>query len=190
MSKLVHPIWNVLSERTLFDAPPFLHVAAETIRLPSGRVVENYYRVRMPDVATIYAETEQHQVIVLRSYRHGIRDTCLGFPGGHIGPDEPPLDAAQRELREETGYEAAAWLLLGSYITNANHRCQANYFFYATQCRLIAAPDSDDLEEPEIILMTPAQLDAALARGEFPFVGQIALLAMVRQPGLRTAPAE
>jgi ADP-ribose pyrophosphatase len=190
MSKLVHRPWNVLSERTVLDAPPFLHVAAETIRLPSGRVVENYYRVRMPDVATIYAETEQRQVIVLRSYRHGIRNTCLGFPGGHIVPDEPAPGAAQRELREETGYEAAAWRLLGTYVTNANHRCQANHFFHATGCRLVTAPNSGDLEETEIILMTTAQLDAALARGEFPFVGQIALLALVRHPSLRTASAE
>jgi ADP-ribose pyrophosphatase len=190
MSKLVLRPWTVLSERTILDAPPFLHVAAEDIRLPSGRVVENYYRVRMPDVATIYAETEQRQVIVLRSYRHGIRDTCLGFPGGHLVPDELALDAARRELREETGYEATAWRLLGTYVTNANHRCQTNHFFHATGCRLITAPDLTDLEETEIMLMTTAELDAALARGEFPFVGQIALLAMVRHPSLRMAPTE
>jgi ADP-ribose pyrophosphatase len=189
MSELVLRPWIVVSETAVFDAPPFLHVATQTIRLPNGHMVENYYQVRMPDVAIIYAETEQHRAVVLRSYRHGLRDTCLGFPGGHLVPNEPPLDAARRELREETGYEAAAWRLLGTYITNANHRCQTNYFFHATGCRLAAAPDSSDLEETEIILMTTAQLDAALAGGEFPFVGQIALVAMVRHPSLRTAPA-
>jgi ADP-ribose pyrophosphatase len=190
MRKVVLRPWTVLNERTVFDAPPFLHIAAETIRLPNGRTVENYYRVRMPDVATIYAETEQRQVVILRSYRHGIRSTCLGFPGGHLVPDEPPLDAAQRELREETGYEATAWRLLGTYVTNANHRCQTNHFFHATGCRPTTAPDSSDLEETEIILMTSADLDVALAQGEFPFVAQIALLAMVRHPALRTAPSQ
>lgn len=190
MSKFGFRPWTVLSERTILDAPPFLHIAAETVRLSNGQVVENYYRVRMPDVATIYAETEQRQVIVLRSYRHGIRDTCLGFPGGHLVPNELPLDAARRELREETGYEAAAWRLLGTYVTNANHRCQANYFFHATGCRLTTAPDSSDLEETETVLMMATELDTALARGEFPFVGQIALLALVRHPSLRTASPE
>lgn len=179
-----HRPWKVLSEQALFEAPPFLHVSAQSIELPDGQVIERYYQVRMPDVATIFAETGDGRIVVLRSYRHGVRRVCLGFPGGHIVPGEDPLVAARRELLEETGYEADQWELLGSYITNANHHCQTMHYFRATGCRVVAAPDSGDLEAVEIVLLDRDGLLAAARRGEFPFVGQVAMLSLALAPGL------
>jgi ADP-ribose pyrophosphatase len=173
-----------LAERMLFEAPPFLRVSAHSIELPDGRLIENYYQVRMPDVASIFAETEDSRIVLLRSYRHGVRRICLGFPGGHIVPGEAPLAAAQRELVEETGYEAAAWELLGSYVTNANHHCQTSNFFRATGCRVAAIPDSGDLEDAEIVLLTRDELLEAARRGDFPMVGQVAMISLALRPEL------
>jgi ADP-ribose pyrophosphatase len=176
--------WKVLAERELFEAPPFLRISAQSIELPDGRRIESYYQVEMPDTATIYAETPDSRVILHRSYRHGARRVCLGFPGGHITLGEAPLAAARRELLEETGHEAAHWEALGSYITNANHRCQISHFFRATGCQYVTAPDSGDLEDAETILLSRSEILAAARRGDFPFVGQIAMLSLALQPDL------
>jgi ADP-ribose pyrophosphatase len=179
-----HAAWKVLSEQVLFEAPPFLHVSAQSIELPGGRVIDAYYQVRMPDVAAVFAETDDGRILLLRSYRHGARRTCYGFPGGHLTPGEDPLAAARRELLEETGCAADTWALLGDFITNANHRCQTMYFFRATGCRRVAAPNSGDLEDSEIVSLDRDAVLAAVRAGEFPFVSQITMLSLALRPDL------
>ena len=108
MSKRDLRKWEVRGERELLDASPFLKVSAQRIELPDGRIVENFYQLAMPDFASIFAETEDGRILVLRAYRHGAKRICLAAPGGHLSPGEAPLAAAKRELLEETGYQAAA----------------------------------------------------------------------------------
>ncbi|HYG85175.1 MAG TPA: NUDIX hydrolase [Azospirillum sp.] len=176
--------WTVASSRDLLDASPFLKVRVETIELPDGRRIEDYYQLDMPSFACIFAETEDGRVIVYRQYRHGPKRLCLAFPGGHVNPGEDPLTAAKRELLEETGYEAAEWQDLGGYTVNANQGGAVSYMFRATGCRKVAAPNSDDLEETEILFLTRVELLQAVGRGEFPLLTQMALLAMVTNADL------
>jgi ADP-ribose pyrophosphatase len=82
--------WTVLSSRHLPDASPFLKVRVETIRLPDGRCIPDYYQLDMPSFACILAETADGRAIVYKQYRHGSRRTGLVFPGGHLEPDEAP----------------------------------------------------------------------------------------------------
>jgi len=180
-------LWQVQGERELLDASPFLKVSAQRVALPDGRIVENFYQIAMPDFACIFAESHDGRAMILRSYRHGARRVCLTTPGGHLVPGEAPLSGARRELLEETGCQAAEWRLLGSFITNANHRCQTAHFFHATGCRKVAEPNSGDLEETELLLMTREEVLVAARAGEFPFVTVMALLGLALGPGLARA---
>ncbi len=189
MPKHLKP-WTVVASRDLLDAEPFLKVRVETIDLPDGRRIENYYQLDMPSFVCIFAETEDGKVITYRQYRHGVKRVCLVFPGGHLSPGEQPLAAAQRELLEETGCEAAAWTDLGGYMVNANQGGAVSHFFHATGCRKVAVTNSDDLEETEILFLTRAELREAASRGEFPLLTQMALLALVTNPGLIAAVTE
>lgn len=171
--------WRVLGSRTVLDAQPFLRVRVESIELPDGRRIDDYYQFDMPSFACIFAETEDGRVIVFRQYRHGLRGLCHVFPGGHLEPGEEPLAAAQRELREETGYEAVEWLDLGGYLVNSNQGGAVSHMFHATGCRPVVAATADDLEESDMLLLSRAELAGLAARGGFPLLTQMALLAMV-----------
>ena len=182
-----HRPWTVLGSRDLFDAEPFLKLRVETVELPDGRRIDDYYQFDMPSFACIFAETAEGRIVVYRQYRHGPRRVGLVFPGGHLSPGEEPLAAAKRELLEETGLEAASWSDLGGYMVNANQGGAWSHMFHATGCRRVAEPLSDDLEDTEILFLTRAELLAAIGRGEMHLLTQIALLSMVWQPDIARA---
>jgi len=182
-----HRPWTVLDSRDLHDAEPFLKLRVETVELPDGRRIGDYYQFDMPSFACIFAETGDGRIVTYRQYRHGPRRVGLVFPGGHLSPGEDPLDAAKRELLEETGMEAEFWTDLGGYMVNANQGGAWSYMFHATGCRRVAEPLSDDLEDTEILFLTRAELLAAIGRGEMHLLTQIALVSMVWQSDIARA---
>jgi ADP-ribose pyrophosphatase len=184
------PHWTVISSRDVLDASPFLKVRVETVELPDGRRITDYYQLEMRSFACVFAETTDGLIIVYRQYRHGTRRVGLVFPGGHLEEGEEPRDAARRELLEETGFEAGTWTYLGGYVVNANQGAAVSHMFHAAGCRRVAAPSSDDLEETEILLLSRYELLAAIGRGEIHALTQIALVSMVWQDEIARALAK
>lgn len=177
--------WTVLGSRDLLDASPYLKVRAETVELPDGRRVESFYQVEQPDYALMYVEDETGRVLMLRTYKHGARRVSLTFPAGAIANGEDPLEAAKRELLEETGYVADDWASLGAFVVQGNHRGCACHMFHARNARKVAEPDDGDLEEMRLELHSREELIAAAARGDYAFLPVIAMLGAVLVPGLR-----
>ena len=185
MDKRFDP-WTVLSSREVYADAPHLTVSVQRVRLPDGREIADFHRLVMPDYALVWPETADGRVLVLRQYKHGVGAVSLTFPAGTFDPGEEALACAKRELKEETGYEAASWRPLGRYVTHANSFGHAGHLFVAQGCRKAAEPQSGDLEETELLPMTRRELLDAARRGEFKLMSQIALLALVTHPELGT----
>jgi len=158
--------WKILNNKKLFSALPWLEVSVDQVQLSDGRVVENFYQVFMPDSVLIYATTEDGRVVVEKAYRHGIGAVSFVFPTGGINPEEAAIDAARRELLEETGYSAENWKAVGSYVANGNQGCGKIHLFRAEAARKVAVPGADDLEEIRVVLMGKQELASALKNGD------------------------
>ena len=177
--------WIVLSRRTLFSGGPIREIAIEAIELPDGRVVPDYYSIRLPDFVLIFAQMTDGTVPMFRHYRHGPRRVCLTFPGGAIEHQETPLDAARRELTEELGCESDRWTTLGSFTTNANQGCNCVHMFRAEGCVRTATPDSGDLEDGEVVWLRPEQLVSQERVEEIGLTSHVALLMLATHPLLQ-----
>ncbi len=161
-----NPAWKVLDSTPVYRADPWFAVERQKVQLPDGRVVADYHRITLPDCAGVVVRVEDGRYLAARQYRHGPGRVSLTLPGGGLNPGETPLEGAQRELREETGYEAAAWKALGSFTMNANYGCGTMHLFLAEGAHASVAANNDDLEESELVLLTRDELRAAIGNGE------------------------
>lgn len=178
--------WRVMARRSIVNREPWLHLWEEGVQLPDGCVIPAFNVLEMPDVAIIVAMTTDERVIVERSYKHGPRRVCLSLPAGYIEAGEEPLPAAQRELREETGYEATEWLPLGRFVHDGNRGGGQAHLFLARGARQVTEPDAGDLEEIAVLTMPLTELLHAMQRGETPIatIATAISLAALVQGGL------
>lgn len=174
--------WRVIGKNSELDRPPWLEVFRETLELPDGRVIDDFYSVEMQDFAMVLALTNQSEVVMERLYRHGARQVTWSLPAGYVHSDESPLGAIQRELREETGYEASEWLGMGRFIVDGNRGCGWCHCFLARGATSVHTPLSDDLAEVEVSLMAWNRLLELLATGE---VTELASAAVIGLAALR-----
>ncbi len=77
--------------------------------------VRDYFVIKSSEESvSVIAESKEGLLLVTKEYRHAIGKYVIGFPGGLVDPGESPIEAAERELLEETGCRAASFTLLGS----------------------------------------------------------------------------
>ena len=168
--------WRVLSVEQLLDVPR-IRVTRETVETPAG-VIPDYYQIHMGDAAVIAAQDDQDRYLVFRLYKHGPRKTGLGFPGGGVEKDEASLEAAKRELLEETGYAAEDWRDLGGYTVHSNQGCGFVTFFAARGAKRVRDPVGGDLESHELLLLSPAEVRAAIEQRGFLSMGHVCMAAL------------
>ena len=91
--------WRVTASSYVVDSH-FLRLRKDTIELPDGAIVQDYYVRESRGFVIVFAITEGSRVVLVRQYKHGIGQELLELPAGAIDPDEKPIDTAVRELRE------------------------------------------------------------------------------------------
>lgn len=166
--------WTVLHSETILDRPPFLRLRQERVEIRPGQVIEDFYKVDLPEFALVIPFLDNGKVQLIRQYKHGAGREVLGFPAGFIDPGETAETAARRELLEETGLQADRLRSLGSFVDNGNQGCGAGHYFYARDCRKVAAPDPGDLEDFAYLDLAPVEIDAAIRDGAFGVVHHVA----------------
>src|ERR1700685_2321138 len=94
--------WRTLESRVAFDHH-WYRLRRDTVELPGGAILDDYFVAVRPDVALVVPLTSAGEVVLVRQYKHGIGEVTLELPGGALDPGETPVAAAARELGGETG---------------------------------------------------------------------------------------
>lgn len=149
-----------------------------SFRYPDGRVYGPFYSYSRRDYAVIVASDEEGQFLCVRQYRQGIRLVTNEFPAGGIerlaGPEnrsreyvEDALEAAKRELAEETGYVSVDWAHLLTVPSNATLADNYAYVFRARNCRKEKAQKLDETEMLRVQKHSAEEIDKMIHKGEF-----------------------
>lgn len=159
--------WKTRSRKIVLDYGKFLVVENHTIELPDGQSLADWPWLITPDYVNVAVVTAGQEFLCFRQTKYAVEGVTLAAVGGYLEPGEDPLAAAQRELLEETGYESPEWLSLGRYAVDGNRGAGTAHLFLAKQARRVAEISADDLEEQQMLHLSRAEIEAALAANEF-----------------------
>ncbi|MBP2670269.1 MAG: hydrolase [candidate division NC10 bacterium] len=150
--------WTRLASRTLHRHDRVV-IREDRLRLPGGGE-RRYPVMQLGQSAGIVPLTSEGQIVLVRQYRHVPGEFCWEIPGGGMHPGESADAAAQRELREETGYRAGSLRHLGGFWPNNAYLDEIIHVYLA-----------EDLTPDPL----PADQDEYLERGTFPFSEALAM---------------
>jgi len=148
------------------------------VELPTGQIIDDWQWIITPDFINVVLITEAGEFVCFRQTKYAADGVSLAIVGGYLEEGEDPLDAAKREVLEETGYSAPNWTPLGSYAVDGNRGAGNAHFFLAQNAKWIQPIDADDLEEQELLLLSRSKVETALRAGEFkvlPWAANVAL---------------
>lgn len=158
--------WKTLSSKQLIDRP-WMRVRCDKVQLPDGRVHEEYYVLSYPSWVNVIAETEEGDIILERQYRHGLDIVSTEICAGVMEEGETPLEAAQRELEEETGYTGGEWKEIMTVAPNPGVMDNLCHCFYAKGVKKNSEQHLDDTEDIDVFLCPKQEVKQMLIRGEF-----------------------
>ena len=147
---------TVLASEQVYEGR-ILNLRVDQVRTRAGvealrEIVENGSAV------AIVALDDQRRVVLIKQYRHAVRSPVIEIPAGKLDGDEEPVEGAQRELREETGYRAERFDRLGSFYPAPAWSTEFVYLYVATHLM----PGSPQPEADEAIEMWQVALDDAI----------------------------
>ncbi|MCX4968501.1 NUDIX domain-containing protein [Streptomyces sp. NPDC079020] len=149
--------WQVTATVTPFTGNK-TSVRTDDVVMPDGSVARRDYQVHPGSVAVL-AIDEEDRVLVLRQYRHPVRQKLWEIPAGLLDiPGENPLHAAQRELYEEAHVKAEEWRVLTDVYTTPGGCDEAVRVFLARNLseaegeRYAVSEEEADMEQARVPL--------------------------------------
>lgn len=132
-----------------------LNLYKDDILLPDGKPGIREY-IRHIGASCVVPMSDNENIYMVRQFRYPFRKVLLEIPAGKLdSKGEDPLEAAKRELREETGAEASEWISLGAYYPTCAYSDEVIHMYLARDLRFGSTdPDEDEFIETESIPLT------------------------------------
>jgi len=134
--------WDTLTADTAYSCPGF-EIIHEDVRLPDGTETDFDF-LREGDSVVVLPLTADGDVVVIEEWRQAVKRVNRALPAGSMEADDAePRDAVARELREETGYEAASVRHLYTAEPANGYADSVFHYFLAEGCEPTAQQDLD-----------------------------------------------
>ncbi len=148
--------WKKISSRNVYS-DRWLQLRADACGFPDGRVIEPYYIVELPNWANIVVVTTDEKIVLVRQYRYPVDQTTFELPGGVIDKDEDPMQAAIREMQEETGYHSDEVEFLCKLAPNPAINNNTAYFYLAKNAVPGEKKNFDAFEDIDVLVFTKSE---------------------------------
>lgn len=144
----------------------WISVRKDHVLLHNGVDIDDFYVIERSPIVHVIAITEEGNFVFEKQFRYGIGRDCLEICAGNIDTNESPLEAARRELQEETGYAGGHWKIISELAVDTSNMTEISYSILATGVTKIAEPKLEKTEEIETVLLSEDEVIEALKRGD------------------------
>jgi ADP-ribose pyrophosphatase len=158
--------WQVLQQRYTLDRSPYMVLREDTVALPGGAVISDYFVFEYPDWVSVLAIDRNGHFILIRQYRHGIAKVHCELVAGVADQGADLLENARRELLEETGYGGGEWSYWMGISANPATHTNTAHVFLAVGVEKMAEQQLEHTEEIAVRVVSPDQLRQLLLQGE------------------------
>jgi len=159
-------VWKKIASEAGPELPLF-GVRMDTLRHPTNHAEFKRLVLEAPDWVNVVAVTADQQIIMVEQFRFGVGELTTEPVGGLVDPGEDSLQAAKRELLEESGYGNGRWRYLGSVQANPAIHNNLCHHWLAEDVELIQEPSPDSGEAIEVHAMSLDEVKASIASGKF-----------------------
>lgn len=149
--------WATLESRYIIQRP-WLTARVDKVQLPDGRLNPEHYVLEYPAWVNVIAVTKEGQMVMVRQYRHGFDEVLVELCAGVVEGDEAPIEAAKRELLEETGYAGGEWREVMTIGQNPSICDNLTHCFVAEGVEKVSDQHLDASEDIEVLLMSKAEV--------------------------------
>ena len=158
----------MLQSKNILNLGPWLSVRQEEVELPNGHRIPTWFILEYPHWINVIAETTDGKLVMIDQYRHGLGVTKYEIVAGVIDKGETPLQAAQRELSEETGFGGGTWEEFMVLCPNTSCQNNLSYTFLARGVEPITRQHEEVSEDIRVHVMNKEDVRELLQQGEIP----------------------
>ena len=151
---------NIMETKYLYPG-----IRLDRCELANGHILDCHL-LEYDDELMVFARTKNQEVLLIKQYRHGLQKVILELPGGSVDDGESPLEAAKRELMEETSYASDTWIEVGCASPNPAIYTNRIYSFLAIDVEKIGEQSAYDAENIEILFVPLDDVIAMAKRGD------------------------
>ena len=157
--------WDIIESRRL-NSYRIFSTRMDIGKSPVTGREHDFYIIEAPTWVNVVGISADDEILLIKQYRHGIRSVTFEIPGGMVDPGESPLDAARRELLEETGFGSSDWVLIGHVHPNPAIQDNMCFTYLARNVEQIAKPRTEGTEDIASFLIPTSEIISLVSNGE------------------------